>query len=346
MSVVRQLACVAPGWPPRLEVRSAALPAPRRREVLVELEAASVNPIDAKRATGYGRRLLGLKRAAKFPLVLGNDIVGVVRGIGPGATRWRAGDRVVGVLPTGPQGAHASHVLAHEDNLRAAPDAYPATGLATLPYTFTTLWLALRGVGLTSEDARGLDVLIGGASGGLGRLAIQLLTAWGARVTAICSKQGVAACRELGATDVLDRTARPVSSLPARFDASLNFGSWTQEMEIIGRLKAGARGHATTVHPLLGSLDERGWIRGALHARAEWSRMRDAVAARGSSVRHAWTVFRPDAEALDALLDALRSPGLQLPIGLTVDFQDGRLAFEHVAGQRPGRAVLLPARSA
>lgn len=344
MSTARQLVCTAPGWPPRLEVRPAAPPTPGRGEVLVEVEATSVNPIDVKRATGYGRRLLGLKRAARFPLVLGNDVVGIVREVGPGATRWSVGQRVLGVLPTGPQGAHATHVHVAEGALRAAPAACASTELATLPYTFTTLWLALRRIGLAGPQSHGLEVLIGGASGGLGRLAVQLLSAWGSRVTAICSTANVAECRELGATGVLDRTVQPVSSLPAHFDASLNFGSWTQEADIIGRLKPGARGHATTVHPLLGSLDERGWIRGALHARAEWSRMRDLVAARASSARYAWIVFRPDGAALDALIEALRSPGLKMPIGRVAGLHEARLAFEHVAGQRPGRAVLVPAQ--
>jgi len=252
----------------------------------------------------------------------------------------------MGLLPTGPQGAHATHVLVKEGGLRAAPASHSSPELATLPYTFTTLWLALRCIGITGQQARGLEVLIGGASGGLGRLAIPLLTAWGARVTAICSPTSVNGCRELGAVEVLDRSSRPVSSLPARFDASLNFGSWAQEGQIIDRLRPGALGHATTVHPLLASLDEHGWLGGAMHARAAWSQMRDAVAAKGSSARYAWTVFRPDGEALDALMDLLRSPGLRLPVGVTVGLEEGRLAFEHVGTHRPGRAVIVPTPSA
>ena len=226
MSTIQQLVCESPSRPPRLSLRTAKMPHPTRRRVVVRVEATSVNPIDVKRAAGYGQRLLGLKGAARFPLALGNDVAGVVDAVGPDCRRWHVGDRVFGVVPTGPQGAHATHVVVNEIYLRAAPETYAAAELATLPYTFTTLWLALRQAGLTPETAGGRAILVGGASGGLGRLAIQVLGHWGARVTAVSGAASVAACRELGAHAVLDRSSTPISSLPAQFDASLNFGAW------------------------------------------------------------------------------------------------------------------------
>ena len=342
MSTIQQLVCQAPSRPPRVSLRIATMPRPTRSRVLVRVEATSVNPIDAKRASGYGQRLLGMKGAARFPLALGNDVAGVVEAAGPQCRHWRAGDRVFGLVPTGPQGAHSTHVVVNEVHLRAAPTGYSSAELATLPYTFTTLWLALQRLGLTPEGTRGRAVLVGGASGGLGRLALQVLGHWGARVTAVCSTASVQACRDLGAEAAIDRTSRPVSSLPAQFDASLNFGAWQDEAELIRRLKPGALGHASTVHPLLASFDEHGWLGGALRARREWSRMRALVAAKGEATRYAWVLFQPSVEALgalDALLPRLR---LALPIGLSVPLAEGQRAFDHVEERRPGRAVLLP----
>jgi NADPH:quinone reductase-like Zn-dependent oxidoreductase len=249
---------------------------------------------------------------------------------------------VFGVVPTGPQGAHATHVVVNEIYLRAAAPAYSPAELATLPYTFTTLWLALQGIGLTPEGAQGREVLVGGASGGLGRLALQVLGHWGARVTAVCSTANVQACRDLGAATVLDRTSRSLSSVPAQFDASLNFGAWQDEADLIGRLKPGALGHATTVHPLLGSFDEHGWLGGALRARREWSRVRRLVTARGAATRYAWVLFQPSVAALDALEALLPQLRLPLPIGLSVPLAGGERAFRHLEERRPGRAVLLP----
>jgi NADPH:quinone reductase-like Zn-dependent oxidoreductase len=342
MNPVQRLVCDGPARPPRLSVQPCVLPVPGRLQVLVKVEAAAVNPIDVKRASGHGRRLLGLKGAARFPLVLGNDLEGVVQAVGPGASRWQVGQRVFGLLPTGPHGAHASHVVVNQDGLRPAPAGYSVGELAALPYTFTTLWLALQQLGLEARDAKGLDVLIGGASGGLGRLALQLLKHWGARVTAVCRAAHARACSDLGAEVVLDRNSRHIASLSPRYDASLNFGAWTDEAELIGRLKPGARGHATTVHPLLASFDEHGWISGAWHARREWSRMRALVATRGPAARYAWVVFRPETRALDALGELLSGSLLRLPVGLAVPLAEARRAFIHVAEQRPGRAVLIP----
>lgn len=341
MIAAQQWLCLEPDQPTRFALRTSELPAPGAGQVLVQLEASSVNPIDAKRAGGYGRRLLAIKGAARFPLVLGNDLAGRVLAVGAG-TSFKPGDRVFGLVPTGPQGAHASHVLADAALLRPAPRSHTSVQLAALPYTFTTLWLALRGVGLGQHNAAGKVVLVHGASGGVGQLALQLLSRWGAHVTAVCSTAHVQTCTALGAATVWDRTRGPLSALPAHHDASFNFASWQDEAALIGRLRPGALGHATTVHPLLGSFDERGWWRGGWHAYRAWSTMRrSCVAQGGRGARYAWTVFQPDAAALDALRGLLDTPaGLHLPIGVQVPCAQADQAFAHVAGQRPGRAVI------
>jgi NADPH:quinone reductase-like Zn-dependent oxidoreductase len=266
----------------------------------------------------------------------------LVQAVGPGTSAFKAGDHVYGLLPTGPQGAHASHVLVSEALLRASPSNGAPEVLASLPYTFTTLWLALQSIGLHQANAQHQAVLVHGASGGLGQLALQILARWGARVTAICSTAHVQTCLSLGAHEVLDRRQQSLSSLPRSYDASLNFGAWQDEAALISRLKPNAMGHATTVHPLLASFDEWGWVKGGLQAYQAWSTMRKLAAAAGPSTRYAWVVFRPSAPALNALQSLRPGTGLRLPIGLSVPLSQGQIAFEHVAQQRAGRAILLP----
>lgn len=342
MSVAQQLVCLAPGKPAQFAVRPYDVLAPGRRQVLVRVEASSVNPIDAKRSTGYGQRVLALKGAGRFPAVLGNDLAGVVESVGAGETTFKPGDRVFGLVPTGPRGAHASHVLARAEHLRASPADATSPDLAALPYTFTTLWLALQSVGLHQHNAQGKDVLIYGASGGLGQLALQVLKRWGARVTAICSTAHVQACHDLGAAVVVDRTRRPLSTLLPCYDASFNFAAWPDEEALVSRLKPGAMGHATTVHPLLDSINTHGWVQGGWQSYRAWSGMRRlATTAGGRGTRYAWTIFRPDTKALDALqLLLMARIGLHLPIGLITPLSHGEQAFAHVAQQRPGRAIL------
>ena len=95
------------------KVEDITLDEPRQGEVLVRVEATSVNPIDVKRAKGNGRRLLSPKGAGTFPLVLGNDFAGEIVSVGAGFGPWRPGDRVMGLVPTGKKGAaHATHLTA------------------------------------------------------------------------------------------------------------------------------------------------------------------------------------------------------------------------------------------
>jgi len=122
MSDAQRLVCVEPNPDFRLRLEAAPRPVAKAGEVVVRVHASSVNPIDAKRAAGYGRRLLRLKGAGRFPLVLGNDMAGVVEAVGPKVKHWKVGDAVFGLTPTGPVGAHASHVAFAESLLRPMID--------------------------------------------------------------------------------------------------------------------------------------------------------------------------------------------------------------------------------
>lgn len=339
----RELVCLAPSSPPRLLVRDAALPRPGQGEVLVRVAATSINPIDAKRAAGYGQRLLGLKGAGRFPLVLGNDVAGRVEALGPGVSSFAIGQAVFGLVGTGKRGgAHATHVVVPQGQLLSAPKDADAASLAVLPYTYTTMWLALRGAGLTAANAANRRVLVQGAAGALGRLALATLSAWGSQVTAICSVGKSDDCRALGAQHAVERGPEAINALPTDFDAVLNFASWEDEPALASRLGERALGHATTVHPLLSHFDRLGWLRGALASRHDFTAMRAAVRQRSAGARYAWTIFKPDREALDALGAELRQRQLSLPVGLSVPLAQADAAFAHIGAGHPGRAVLLP----
>jgi len=339
----RELLCTEAATPPRLAVRSVALPHPGTGEVLVRVQATSVNPIDVKRAAGYGRRLLGLKGAARFPLVLGNDVAGIVETIGAGVTRFARGQPVFGLLGTGRAGgAHASHLVVPQHLLLPAPDDADPAALAVLPYSFTTMWLALRSTGITADNARGARVLIYGANGGLGRLAMQVLHPWGCRITAICARGQRQAGLDLGAEVAVEHGPACIQSLPSDFDAVLNFANWDDDASLASHLGTRAMGQATTVDPLLANFDRLGWLGGAWASRRNRAQVRSAVASRAPKASYAWTIFKPDQEALEALAEGVRCRRLALPIGIAVPLDKASAAFDHVSAGLPGRAVLLP----
>ena len=207
------LVCLGPGAPVPLRVRQTPRRNPAADEVAITVAAASVNPIDVRRAEGYGLRLLSLLGAGKFPMVLGNDFVGTVASVGAQVSTFKPGDRVYGVKPTSSDGTHASHILVKAALVLQAPDGSNLQALAAIPYSFVTMWLAVRGAGLTRENAPGRRVLVHGAAGGLGTLALQMLTTWGAKITAIARPPTMAGCLAAGAIEVLDGTKQPFASL-------------------------------------------------------------------------------------------------------------------------------------
>jgi len=334
------LFCLGPAGNVAFDVRQVPRRRPNAHELEIAVEAASVNPIDVRRAEGYGLRLLSLLGAGKFPMVLGNDFAGTIVATGSKVSAVNSGARVFGLKRTSAEGTHASHVLVKAVSVLPAPAGRDLRALAAIPYSFVTMWLAVRGAGLTRENAAGKKVLVHGAAGGLGTLALQMLSAWGAKVTAIALPSALEACREAGAADVLDGTREPFSRLDATFDATLNFATWDDDLALVRCLRDGACGHATTVHPLLGNLDKYGWVPGALHSLSQKKSHRAGLP-KGTR-NYAWTLFRPNREALSELAQLVAQQRLSLPIGTRRPLREAAEAFEYVRKGRLGRALLTP----
>lgn len=341
MNTGTELSCKSPDTG-AFEVRSFPRKPPKKDMVEVAVEAASVNPIDVRRAGGYGRRLLSLLGAGKFPMVLGNDFAGIVSAIGPDVTSVAVGDRVFGVRKPSRHGTHASHTLvkATPATLASAPDGHDLQALSVLPYSFTTIWLAVRGAGLTRANAAGRRVLVHGAAGGLGTLALQMLSDWGAQITAIARPGDTETCLALGAAEAIDLVTHPFDTLGRSFDATLNFATWDHDRDLLGCLSDSALGHATTVHPLMKNFDEGGYIGGAIRTVSDKRRSRAALPVGVS--RYEWTLFQPKAKAMAELKQFIAQGRADLAIGLRVPLKDGAQAFDHVRSGQPGRAVILP----
>lgn len=341
MSGAMALVCrVAPSAVPDLRWTPVASRSLGADEVRVRVHVAGVNPIDVKRAAGYGRRVLSLLGAGGDELVLGNDFAGVVEEVGRRVRDLSKGDRVWGLVPTGGQGAHRTDVCVSTRWVRRLDADVAMVSAAALPYTFTTLWRALGSIGLDSHSARNRHVLVHGGGGALGQLAIQLLSRWGARVTAVCGPASRARCLALGASAVVDRRATRLADLPANADATLNFGTWADEADLIGRLQPRALGHATTVHPLLGDIDAHGWVAGGWRCWQAWRAMNQRLKSVAPEARYAWTVFQPDESAMNALQASFAHQPLVIEVSHLVPVEDAARAFSHVGQGHSSRAVL------
>ena len=183
------------GGPEVLKLVSVPTPEPGIGEILVRVHAASVNPIDgANRQTGA---LVG-----QPPFVLGWDVCGAVEAVGPGVTLYGPGDVVFGMLPFPKgHGAFAEYVVGPTRAFVPKPDRLDHVHAAAIPMVGLTAWQALVD---TARVGKGSRVLINGAAGGIGHLAVQIAKARGAHVTALASAGNLDFVRSLGADEAID----------------------------------------------------------------------------------------------------------------------------------------------
>lgn len=183
------------GGPEVLKVVSLLTPEPGVSEILVRVHAAGVNPIDGmNRQTGAF--------VGQPPFVLGWDVSGTVEAVGLGVTLYQPGDEVFGLLPF-PQGhgAYAEYVVGPTRVFVRKPDRLDHVHAAAIPMVGLTAWQALVDTAAVGEGSR---VLIIGAAGGIGHLAVQIAKARGAHVTALASSSNLDFVRSLGADEAID----------------------------------------------------------------------------------------------------------------------------------------------
>ncbi|URE08749.1 quinone-oxidoreductase [Musa troglodytarum] len=177
------------------------VPSPKKDEVLLRVEAASINPVDWKIQKGVLRPLM----RPKFPHVPVTDVAGEVVEVGPGVHSFKPGDKVVSMLDFWNAGGLAEYAVASVNMTVDRPPEVSAAEGASLPIAALTALQALRYSG-TMFDGTGQpkNVLITAASGGVGSFAVQLAKLGNLHVTATCGARNVDLVKRLGADEVLD----------------------------------------------------------------------------------------------------------------------------------------------
>jgi len=185
--------------------------------VLVRVKAASVNRADLdglKPRPGFVRVFMGIRAPRSHGI--GVDAAGIVEEIGPGVTRLKPGDAVMGDMFIGGQGSFAEYVRALERAFQPIPAGMTFEEAATLPHSAI---LALQGLRRRDRTIQSGDqVLIDGASGNVGPFAIQIAKAMGAEVTGVASTDKLDLVRSLGADHVIDYTKVDYTKAAERYD--------------------------------------------------------------------------------------------------------------------------------
>src|SRR3954467_12602733 len=178
-------------------------PAPGENEVLVRVHASSVNPVDNSIAAG---KLAQIGIEYDYPVTLGRDYSGVVERVGANVPRYSAGDEVFGFLvhanPAAHDGTWAELITVPEDtSIARAPAGVDAAAAGAAPLAGITAMLSIDALELSEGDT----VLIVGATGGVGSLAVQLAARAGATVVAPALPEDEVYLRDLGVSELLSR---------------------------------------------------------------------------------------------------------------------------------------------
>jgi len=196
--------------------RQVARPVAGPGQVLVQVCASGVNPLDSKIRggnAGHARHPL--------PAVLGMDLAGVVRAVGPGVARWRVGDEVYGLTGgvAGLQGSLAEYAAVDADLLARKPANLSMREAAALPLAAITAW---EGLVDRARVHAGQKVLVHGGAGGVGHVAVQIAKAFGAEVFATASPADAELVRRHGATPI-DYTTATVDDYVAQHTGGRGF---------------------------------------------------------------------------------------------------------------------------
>ncbi len=207
------------GSPDVLRCEDIAKPTPGDDEVLIQVRAASVNPLDWRLMRGKPyivRILFGRTFGLRKPKITrpGVDVAGQVEAVGRNVTQFKPGDEVFGAC----RGALAEYACAIEDRLALKPANISFEDAAAVPVAAIT---ALQGLRDKGRIQRGHKVLVDGASGGVGTFAVQIAKSFGAEVTAVCSTRNVDTARSIGADHVIDYSREDFTKSGQRYDLIL-----------------------------------------------------------------------------------------------------------------------------
>ncbi len=220
-------------------------PVPGIDQLLIEVKAVSINPVDFKIKRGDLKFITG----SKFPRIFGSDFAGIVKETGSRVTKFKPGDKVYGVTSaiSKKPGALAQLLAIDEKSLGMIPAGMPFEVAASLPIAGLT---ALNGLRRCKVEA-GTRVLINGGTGGVGHFAVQIAKAKGAHVTVTCSEGNAELARKLGADEVIGYSRKDLAMSKNKFDAILDAYGRMNHSDIYRLLNRNGIYATTMVNPFL-----------------------------------------------------------------------------------------------
>ena len=297
------------GGPEVLKLDEVPVPVPAADEVLIRVIAAAVNPLDCKIRSGQMREMMPLE----LPYVAGGDGSGIVEAVGAEVTKFQPGNAVFAFLEVGRSGSFAEYFTIKAAHVAHKPRTVSFIEAAALPMISQTAWLAMIKVG---EIAEGQRVLIHGASGGVGSMAVQLAKWRGAYVIGTGSGSSRTMAESLGVDEFIDYRTTAFADVVSNVDVVLDtLGGTTQEASW-GVLRPGGLLIATAQPPS----PER---------------------AKAAGVRATFIHTPPSGEVLEQIAALVDTGKLRAPVGAEFSLAEAVRAHELMeSGRSSGKIVL------
>lgn len=317
----------------KLTVGDRPVPDAGDNDVLIEIRAASVNPIDFKIRDGKLRFL----RKYSFPLVLGHDLSGVVTKIGRNVSRFKVGDSVYSRARNGRIGTFAEYIAVDQDDIALMPKNLSFEEAASIPLVGLTSWQALVD---TAKIKSGDRVFIQAGAGGIGSFAIQLAKQFGAKVVTTASKQNEEFVRSLGADEVIDYRSQDFASVLRDLDIVYDTIGGEALYRSFPLVKPGGYIVSISGDPDANIARQMnlGFFKTMILRLAGRKAQR---LAKKHGVNYRFLFMRPDAQELEKIGQLLASGKIKANVGRVYDLNNVQEAIEHSeSGRSKGKIVI------
>ncbi|XP_046445882.1 reticulon-4-interacting protein 1, mitochondrial-like [Daphnia pulex] len=330
-------------------------PLSRPNDVLVKVNAASVNALDVMMTEGYGHQVFEKFNKLKSSVFRqmannqdlsltypGRDFAGVVQAVGGSVTGIKPGDEVMGVIQPPLPGSHAEYLVASACNMKHKPENLTMEEAASIPYAGLTAWSALSITAELCIGSKGKRVLVLGAAGGVGTIAIQLLKNWGTLVVSTGSSEAIPFLLQLGSDFAVDYTSPEADSELQQFggfDVILDCSGRTEKFSY-SLLKPWANAKYVTLSPpTLRNFDEHGMIGGLMKNGLDLLAANSTAIIEGKTLR--WAYFIPSSAALTQLVDLARQKKLQPSIDSVFSYDQLPEAYAKMkGGHKHGKIIV------
>ncbi|MDN5503484.1 MAG: NADP-dependent oxidoreductase [Comamonas sp.] len=321
------------GKTPEIGITEVPRPTLRPDEMLVEVHAAGLNPIDNMITTGMFKPVLKFQ----LPAVMGSDLAGVVVEVGSSVTHFKPGDEVFASIFDQGTGSIAEFAVVPQHLAARKPANLDFVQAASVPMVGLTSWQALRH---RAEVKEGQRVFIPAGSGGIGTFAIQLAKHLGAYVATTTSTANVALVKSLGADDVIDYKKQEFEQVLRGYDVVLGTIRGDALEKSVGILKSGGK-IISLIGPLDAALAQARKLNFALRLIFGLMSRKIIRLAAKKGVGYSFLFVRPDGEQLNEIGVLLDAGHIHPVVDKVFPFDQAKQALEYLSqGRSKGKVVV------